>query len=195
VERIELEPVQRVSGGRVHLTPHVPESGPVVTLCGQTLRPGSYRAVEVEVDCRTCLRRRDDPGRVSSAFFQSDVGSELLERSLEQARARRAQRSAEPAPAAPAAEAPAAASDRQPERPAARAPATPPPAPAPAELRSGTPLRRAFENVSISPEGVLIRVAGGAAQHVTFNGPVDLRRRGDRLTVRIGDVTLEFELR
>lgn len=193
MERIELEPVQRITGGRVHLTPHVPESGPVVTLCGQTLRPGAYRGVQAEVDCRTCLRRRDDPGRVSSAFFQSDVGSELLERSLEQARVRRAQRTAEPEPAAPAAEGPAPGARARRETPAAPPP-EPRPAPAIAELRSGTPLRRAFENVSISPEGVLIRVDGGAVQHVTFNGPVDVRRRDGKLTVRVGDVTLEFDL-
>src|SRR5215469_12271364 len=108
---IELEPVRRKTGGRVHLTPHVPDSGPVVTLCGQTFAEGTYEAADAEADCRNCLRRRDDPARVSSAFFESDVGAELLQRSLEQARARQRQErparparergSTEPRPAAP----------------------------------------------------------------------------------------------
>ena len=49
-------------------------------------------------------------------------------------------------------------------------------------------------SVAVSADGVLIRVAGGRAQHVTFNGPVDVRRRGHTLVVRVGDVVLEFEL-
>src|SRR5262249_13546838 len=89
---IELERVQRKSGGRIHLTPHVPDSGPAVTLCNQSFGEGTYRKTDEEADCRNCLRRRDDPARVSSAFFQSDVGAELLQRSLEEARTRRATR-------------------------------------------------------------------------------------------------------
>src|SRR5215469_4302717 len=121
---IELEPVRRKTGGRVHLTPHVPDSGPVTTLCGQTFPDGTYEATDAEADCRNCLRRRDDPARVSSAFFQSDVGAELLQRSLEQARARqREERAAQPArtpaqPPAPAAEGSRAAAKRSAPRPA-----------------------------------------------------------------------------
>jgi hypothetical protein len=176
---IELERVVRTTGGRVHLTPHVPEAGPVVTLCGQTLAEGRYRATDAEADCRTCVRRRTDPGRVSGAFFQSDVGAELLQRSLEQARAMRAQR-------------PVQAAEPQPPRRAEPPPEPPPPPPIP-ELRSHPPLRRAFENVLVSPEGVLLRVdPGKGLTHVTFDGPIDLRRRGGVLTVRVGDIVLEF---
>src|SRR5947209_20445012 len=85
----EIERLRRITGGHVHLTPHVPASGPVVTLCGQTFAEGTYLATDAEADCRNCLRRAGDAGRVSSAFFQSDVGAELLQRSLEQAKARR----------------------------------------------------------------------------------------------------------
>ena len=45
MQRIKLESVRRKSGGRVHLTPRVPRSGPVTTLCNQTLGDGSYVAV------------------------------------------------------------------------------------------------------------------------------------------------------
>lgn len=209
---IELERVRRKSGGRIHLTPHVPESGPAVSLCNQTFAEGTYRKTDEEADCRNCLRRRDDPARVSSAFFESDVGSELLQRSLEEARIRRAARPGPaPAPSAAAqtgaatpAAAPRAPAPPAPAPPAAapRAPAPPPPAPpvsaaAPAirELRSRTPLRKTFENVFTSPQGVIVRVSkDGSVNHVTFEGPVDIRRRGAALTIRAGDVVLELDV-
>lgn len=155
----------------------------MVTLCDRTLAEGTYRATEAEADCQICLRRRNEPGRVSSAFFRSDMGSELLERSLQEMKPRRSgpreqSAAATPAPAPPTPPPPAAREQR-------------PPIP---ELRSGTPLRRTFEGVYVSPEGVVVRVAGGVTTHVTFNGPVEVRRRGDRLTVRLGDVVLEFRL-
>jgi len=187
---IELEPVRRKTGGRVHLTPHVPDSGPVVTLCGQTFAEGTYEATDAEADCRNCLRRRDDPARVSSAFFQSDAGAELLQRSLEQARSRpREERQAPPA-----------APERG--RGEARRPASPPARPRPErpqpevrELRSRTTLRQTFPDVYLSPDGVIVHVADGGIEHVTFNGPVDVRRREGVLTVRIGDIVLEFDTR
>jgi hypothetical protein len=45
VQQVRLESVRRKSGGRIHLTPRVPSSGPVTTLCGQTLAEGTYQAV------------------------------------------------------------------------------------------------------------------------------------------------------
>jgi hypothetical protein len=186
--RIELEPVRRKTGGRVHLTPHVPDSGPVMTLCGQTFAEGTYQATDAEADCRNCLRRRDDPARVSSAFFQSDVGAELLQRSLEQARAR--QREERRPPSAP--DHGGAEPRRAAPKPASPRPA--PPQPEVRELRSRTALRSTFPDVYLSPEGVIVRVAGGGVEHVTFNGPVDVRRRDGVLTIRVGDVVLEFEV-
>jgi hypothetical protein len=187
---IELERLRRVTGGRVHLTPHVPASGPVVTLCGQTFAEGTYEATDAEADCRNCLRRKDDPARVSTAFFQSDVGAELLQRSLEQARARTREERRPPGPSkpVPAAAAPAAEPARQ-----RRAAGTEPEAPEVRELRSRTQLRQTFPGVYLSPEGVIVRVAGGGVSHVTFNGPVDIRRRDGMLTLRVGDIVLEFD--
>jgi len=193
---VDLERVRRKSGGRIHLTPHVPETGTVVSLCNQSFAEGTYERTEAEADCRNCLRRRDDPARVSSAFFQSDVGSELLERSLEQARTRRATR-----PAPEQAPVPSAASRPAPPRKPAASPAPPSrpgpqPVPAIPELRSHTQLRRTFENVFTSPQGVIIRVSNdGSVDHVTFDGPVDVRRRGGVVTVRAGDVVLELMVR
>ena len=195
---IELERVRRKSGGRIHLTPHVPDSGRAVTLCNQSFAEGTFLKTGEEADCRNCLRRRDDPARVSSAFFQSDVGSELLQRSLEEARSRRATRS-EPERVAP----PPAPDRPRVVTPPAATPAQPPPAPAPPvsaaapairELRSHTPLRRTFENVFTSPQGVVVRVSkDGSVSHVTFEGPVDIRRRGREIAIRVGDVVLELD--
>jgi hypothetical protein len=89
VFNLRLESLQRKTGGRIHLTPKVPRSGPVTTLCGQTLAAGSYVAVDHEADCTICKRRSMDPSRISGAFFAQEEGSQLLQLSLEQARARR----------------------------------------------------------------------------------------------------------
>ena len=89
VFNLRLESVQRKTGGRIHLTPKVPRSGPVTTLCGQTLAAGTYTPVDREADCTNCLRRSRDPSRISGAFFAQEEGSQLLQLSLEQARARK----------------------------------------------------------------------------------------------------------
>jgi len=222
---VELERVRRKSGGRIHLTPHVPETGTVVSLCNQSFAEGTYQKTEADADCRNCLRRRDDPARVSTAFFQSDVGAELLQRSLEQALARRVGRHTELSPATsgegvpgrPTAPVPAKPASRggkpgkgppvsgppvagQPEAPTAAGPRPAPPpsrqAPVIRELRSRIPLRKTFENVFTSPQGVIVRVSGdGSVDHVTFDGPVDVRRRAGVITIRAGDVVLELEQR
>jgi hypothetical protein len=97
VSGIRLESVRRKTGGRVHLTPRVPKSGKVTTLCGQALAAGLYEGVETAADCANCMRRSRDASRISSAFFEQDEGSELLRLSLEQARFRKPA----PRPAAP----------------------------------------------------------------------------------------------
>src|SRR5580704_14897155 len=122
VPGVRLESVRRKSGGRVHLTPRVPRTGPVTTLCGQTLAAGSYSTIDTEADCANCIRRSSDPSRISSAFFEQDEGSELLRLSLEQARLRKpaSGERAKPAPGklapAPRPAAPRAAPPSVPER-------------------------------------------------------------------------------
>jgi len=65
--------------------------------------------------------------------------------------------------------------------------------PAIPELRSRTQLRKTFENVFTTPQGVIIRVSrDGSVDHITFDGPVDIRKRGGIVTVRAGDVVLEL---
>src|SRR5438132_10522921 len=88
VFNLRLESVQRKTGGRIHLTPKVPRSGPVTTLCGKDLPAGSFIAVDAAADCTICQRRSRDPSRISGAFFAQEEGSQLLQPALEQARAR-----------------------------------------------------------------------------------------------------------
>ena len=101
VPKVRLESIRRKTGGRVHLTPRVPGSGPVTTLCGQTLPSGSYQAVDGDSDCTNCIRRSKDQSRISGAFFAQDEGSELLRLSLEQARLRKPAAREAPTPAKP----------------------------------------------------------------------------------------------
>src|SRR5258706_8604427 len=101
VQQLKLESVRRKTGGRIHLTPRVPRSGPVTTLCGQTLASSSYVAVETDADCTNCKRRSMDPSRISGAFFAQEEGSQLLQLSLEQARARRPAGKATPSSSKP----------------------------------------------------------------------------------------------
>src|ERR1700740_3472147 len=86
---VRLESGRRKSAGRIHLTPRLPKSGPVTTLCGQVLGDGTYGATDAVADCANCIRRSKDQSRISSAFFEQDEGSELLKLSLEHARQRR----------------------------------------------------------------------------------------------------------
>ena len=99
--QVKLETVRRKSGGRIHLTPRVPRSGPVTTLCGQALAAGTFSAVDAEADCTNCMRRSQDQGRISGAFFAQDEGSELLKLSIEQARLRKPQPKGPPPPSDP----------------------------------------------------------------------------------------------
>src|SRR5689334_13815663 len=114
---IRLESVRRKSGGRIHLTPRIPQSGPVTTLCGQVLDAGTFGGTDAVADCANCIRRSRDQSRISSAFFEQEEGSELLRLSLEQARQRKPERK----PGAPAA--------KEPGRPVLRVVPSPPPVP------------------------------------------------------------------
>jgi hypothetical protein len=64
VQQLKLESVRRKTGGRIHLTPRVPKTGPVTTLCGQTLAAGTFAAAETAADCTNCIRRSQDQGRI-----------------------------------------------------------------------------------------------------------------------------------
>lgn len=195
-QKPSLEAVRRRSGGRAHLTPRVPRSGPVTTLCGQTLADGSYTAVEPPADCSICLRRQNDQARISGAFFAQDEGAELLRLSLEQARGRKPNLRVLPH-ATPAQSTPRGAPEK--DKPVVWPAAKPPPETVPE--RAGELTTRGFkpagEGVWRSPQGVIVRLRRHGKTwrfaELVFEGPV-LATRSDRgLELRAGDVEVAAE--
>src|ERR1700682_1503165 len=85
---LDLRQVQK-KGGRIHLAVPGAATAYVRALCNKVLPAGDYREVDDEADCQLCRKRRNDPALVSSAFFEGDQGSQLLEMSLARARAQR----------------------------------------------------------------------------------------------------------
>jgi hypothetical protein len=176
VPGIRLESIRRKSGGRIHLTPRVPKSGPVTTLCGQLLAAGSYAGVESDADCANCIRRSRDASRISSAFFEQEEGSELLRLSLEQARFRKPA----PRPTSPPAKAVS--------RPSVVQPVAVP------EL-AGELLTAGFKaagnGVWRSAGGVVVRMAGKGREQfaeLVYEGPIVATRVEDGMRLRAGDV-------
>ncbi|HKW59302.1 MAG TPA: hypothetical protein VJR46_06065 [Candidatus Dormibacteraeota bacterium] len=181
MQKVQLESVRRKSGGRTHLTPRVPRSGPVNTLCGQTLESGSYTAVENPPDCANCLRRSHDQARISGAFFAQEEGSELLRLSLEQAKTRKPNLRVLPAP-------------HEKERPVVWPAPKPPPETMPE--RVGELVTRGFkpsgESVWRSPQGVIVRMRRHGKEmrfaEIVFEGEVVATRVEDGVRLRAGDV-------
>ncbi|HEX2648201.1 MAG TPA: hypothetical protein VHO95_13320 [Candidatus Dormibacteraeota bacterium] len=182
-QRLKLESVRRNSGGRIHLTPRVPRSGPVTTLCGQELPAGSFAAVSADADCANCIRRSQDQARISGAFFAQDEGSELLRLSLEQARTRR--------PTVPAA--PPRLSI-VPDKPVAWPAAKPPPETVPDQL--GELVTKGFkpsgEGVWRSPQGVIVRMKKHGKEwrfaELVYEGGLVATRVDRGVRLRAGDV-------
>jgi len=182
VHKVKLESVRRKSGGRIHLTPRVPRSGSVTTLCGQTLAEGSYAAADSEPDCANCIRRSHDPSRISGAFFEQEEGSELLRLSLEQARSRK--------PALRVLPSPHAEKDKPVVWPAAK----PPPEAIPDQV--GELATRGFkpsgEGVWRSPQGVIVRMRKHGKEwrfsELVFEGSIVAARVGGGVRIKAGDV-------
>jgi hypothetical protein len=173
-----LEQVQKLSGGRVHLTVRVPKDAPVQTLCGKVFEPGSYRRSEADADCSICLRRRGNEALISSAFFNQDLGGELLKLSLQQARGRPG-RAARP-------------ERKKPPPKLVVVPETEAEAPqnlGELQLRG---LKKVSDTTYLSSSGAIVRVrrAGDTfeVEEVVYNGPVQLRRiDANRLELKLGD--------
>ncbi|HVH63181.1 MAG TPA: hypothetical protein VNA65_06230 [Candidatus Dormibacteraeota bacterium] len=182
-EKVKLESVRRKTGGRIHLTPRVPKSGPVTTLCGQVLGESSYAAVATAPDCANCIRRSSDPARISGAFFAQEEGSELLRLSLEQARNRKPDLRVVTNP-------PAA----RPEKPVVWPAPKPPPDTVPEQL--GELMTRGFkpsgEGVWRSPQGVIVRMKRHGKEwrfaELVFEGPIVTTRTDKGVRIKAGDV-------
>ena len=190
VQTVRLETVRRKTGGRVHLTPRVPRSGPVTTLCSQTLAAGTYSAVDGVADCSICIRRSRDQGRISGAFFAQEEGSELLRLSLEQARQRK-----RPEPTGP----PSLRVMPDPRPPHSGGPVDWPKTKPPPETipdRLGELVTRGFrpagEGVWRSPGGVVVKLKREGKQwhfaELVFEGTIVATRVVDGMRVRAGDV-------
>lgn len=183
-QKPSLESVRRRSGGRVHLTPRVPRSGPVTTLCGQTLAEGTYAAVETAADCTICLRRQNDQARVSGAYFAQDEGAELLRLSLEQARGRKPDLRVLPR---------AGETEKPVVWPAPKPPVETVPD------RVGELVTQGFkpsgEGVWRSPQGVIVRLRKHGKSwrfaELVFDGSVLASRTDDGLAVQAGDVEVK----
>ena len=202
----------RVRKGRgvVHLTVRADAERTVLTLCERSFAPGEFTVTEEEPTCAACLRRRDDPSRISNALFEQDLGSKLLELSLANARKRpedqqaddRAARAAPPRLTVVPSEArtPREQADSQARAGnSAKRPEAPPPVAAP-EV-SGLDLSR-FEKVGRdlyrSPHGVTLRLVkrdDGTwdVAAIDHDGEVRLEQLADgRVRLKIGDVRLEY---
>lgn len=182
VHQVRLESVRRKTGGRIHLTPKVPRSGPVTTLCGQTLEAGTFEAVNSPADCTNCIRRSKDPARISGAFFAQEEGSELLRLSLEQARPRKPDLRVLPHPSA------------EREKPVVwPAPKAPPEA---IPDRLGELVTRGFkpsgEGVWRSPQGVIVRMRKHGKEwrfgELVYEGTLLATRVEHGVRIRAGDV-------
>lgn len=177
---VRLESVRRKTGGRIHLTPRIPRTGPVMTLCGQTLGDGAYAATDGTADCANCIRRSRDQSRVSSAFFESDEGSELLRLSLEHARSREPRQKKTSEPAA-----------QKPSRPVLRV--VPPPEVLPEAIGELVTdgFKAAGQGVWRSPGGVVVRMSGPARDRfaeLVYEGSIVATRSDGGLRLRAGDV-------
>src|SRR5437764_15485419 len=184
MQKVKLESIRRKSSVRIHLTPRVPRSGPVTTLCNQTLTDGSYMAVEADPDCTNCIRRSKDQARISGAFFAQEEGSELLRLSLEQAKSRRPNLRVLPQPGASR------------EKPVVWPAAKPPLETVPDQL--GELVARGFkpsgEGVWRSPRGVIVRMRKHGKEwrfdELVFEGPVLATRTQNGFKIKAGDVEL-----
>jgi hypothetical protein len=182
IQQVRLESVRRKTGGRIHLTPRVPKTGPVTTLCGQTLAAGTFAPYDGLADCTNCQRRSTDQGRISGAFFAQEEGSELLRLSLEQARQRRPSNEPTSRPHLTVV------------KPVAWPEAKPPSEAIPDRL--GELVTRGFkpagEGVWRSPGGVVVKMRKRGKEwrfdELVFEGSVIATRVDDGVRVRAGDV-------
>jgi hypothetical protein len=192
---LDLRQVQK-KGGRIHLAVPGAATVDVRTLCNKLLLAGDYREVDDEADCQLCRKRRSDPALVSSAFFEGDQGSQLLEMSLARARAERVGKPklrTLPEPQAKPEVRPRAKREPKPKaepEPAAQQPSSL------GDLETAN-LRQVSENVYQSPMGVVIRARKSgsrwAVAEIVFDGDAQLKRSPDGgIRIKLGDVIADY---
>ena len=183
--KVQLQQVRKKSTGRVHLTVRVPKDGPVDTLCGKTYKPGEYERTDDEADCNLCLRRQGNEALVSSAFFNQDLGEELLRLSLQQARGKR-----------PAGDRAAKGKAKKPAPQLVVVPTTEPESPKVLGELELAGLKRVSDTVYLSPAGAIVRLrkqgTSWQVEEVAFNGPAQVTRKGERILLKLGDLRAEL---
>jgi hypothetical protein len=184
--KVQLQQVRKKSTGRVHYTVRVPKDGPVDTLCGKTYKPGEYEQTSDEADCNICLRRQANEAVVSSAFFNQDLGEELLKLSLQQARGKR--------PDTKGAKSSASMKKRPPQL--VVVPETEPEPPKVLGELELAGLRKVSDTVYLSPAGAIVRLRkqgeSWQVEEVAFNGPAQVMRKGERVLLKLGDLRAEI---
>lgn len=201
---LELRQVQK-KGGRIHLAVPGTTDADVRTLCNKLLVAGEYREVGEEADCQICRKRRSDPALVSSAFFEGDQGSQLLEMSLAQSRrGSRQARGNETASNRSTVESSGPVDRRRSPRPNVHVmpEAHPKPEAAPKQPSSVgdlelANLQQVSENVYRSPRGVVIRTRKRGARwevaEIVFDGDTQVKRsREGGVRIKLGDVIAEY---
>ena len=165
------------------MTPRIPGSGPVTTLCGQTLAEGTYVGSDTVADCTNCIRRSRDQSRISSAFFEQEEGSELLRLSLEQARQRKPERKTD------------ALGPEEERRPVLRLVPSPPSVPESVGDLVTDGFKPAGQGVWRSPGGVVVRMSGPNRDRfaeLVFDGSVVATRDATGMRLRAGDVDVRI---
>lgn len=163
---------------------------------------------DLEPSCAECLRRREDPSRLSNAMFGQDLGSKLLELSLSRARKRpedqqaddRAAQADPPrlrvVPTEPRTKRPPPMRAEEPS-PEADKPRSAPGLPKPAGLDLGR-FERLGRDQYRSPGGVVIEAilredGSWDVAEVAYDGEVKLEQLPDgRVRIMIGDLRFEY---
>lgn len=162
-----LRGIQKVKGGGpVHLAVGGPAERSVTTLCSIRFEVGRYRWTDEESDCRTCMRRRDDPAQVSSAFFREDAGADFLALAVERSRlAREARPNPASAPRPPV----------MAERAAPRLHVVPPP---PAPKVKGTPVLIISGTIGAGKSTIALEVSRILGERGDLHALIDLDHLG-----------------
>lgn len=212
VLHIDLRQVRK-KGGRIHLAVPGGSDAPARTLFNKLFEGGEYLQVEDAADCNACNRRRNDPAVVSSAFFEGDMGSTLLEMSVAQAKAENAGRAGRtqrapsrltpPQPrlkvVGPSAEAATPKRPRVlPNPPAAAAEEGAPEEPDLIDLHPAH-LRRVSDTVYHSPAGVIVRTRrhqkGHEVAELVWDGATQVTRTSTGgVRVKLGDMVSEYDV-
>ncbi|GAC1652796.1 MAG: hypothetical protein NVS9B1_00900 [Candidatus Dormibacteraceae bacterium] len=187
----------RKGRGAVHLTVRAAPDDPTETLCERRLAAGDYSVTDEEPSCQACLRRRDNPAALTSALFEQDLGSKLLELSL--VRSTRPPRAEEETPVSndppPRLRVVSShAPEMRPDAPASK-PTPPPHRPSGLDL---TTFESLGDDLYRSPVGARVRLerkedGGWRVAGIEFDGKITIDHLADgRVRLQVGDIRVQY---